>query len=269
MEPPELNIDEINKLVGIKINDISQYRKAFTHKSALKKYNLKESFENLEFIGDAILSFIITRFLYEKFSDKQEGFLTKSRIKLVRGGTLATIGEKLGLYKWILMDDKAMTNGWNKNAKVLEDVFEALIGAIYIDLGLVYARKFVLGIYENKNIIDIDLLLSIDDNFKDRLIKQMKTHQITPVFQMVNRDQNGVFTVQVWINNYVYGVGQALNKKQAEQNASLVALKYLEMGVVNTQMNYAPTGQTPFGTGVCGSAVGGMAQPPQGFAYRQ
>ena len=97
----------------------------------------------------------------------------------------------------------------------------------------------------------------------------MKTHQITPVFQMVNRDQNGVFTVQVWINNYVYGVGQALNKKQAEQNASLVALKYLEMGVVNTQMNYAPTGQTSFGQGVCGPAVGGMAQPPQGFAYRQ
>jgi len=269
MKPPELNIDEMNKLVGIKINDISEYRKAFTHKSAMKKYNLKDSFENLEFIGDAILSFIVTRFLYEKFSDKQEGFLTKSRIKLVRGGTLAVIGEKLQLHKWILMDDKAMTNGWNHNPKVLEDVFEALIGAIYIDLGLVYARKFVLGVFNDKNIIDIDLLLAIDDNFKDKLIKQLKIQQITPVFNMVNRDHTGLFTVQVIINNYIYGVGQAMNKKQAEQNASLHTLRYLEMGCVNTQTQYAPPSPTPPVPGVRGTAVGGMAQPPQGFAYRQ
>jgi len=269
MDPPELNTDDINKLVGIKINDISQYRKAFTHKSALKKYNLKESFENLEFIGDAILSFIVTRFLYEKFSDEQEGFLTKARIKMVRGGTLSVIGDKLQLYKWILMDDKAMKNGWNHNAKVLEDVFEALIGAIYIDMGLVYARKFVLGVFENKDIIDIDLLLSVDDNFKDKLIKQLKSQQITPIFHAINRDQNGVFTVQVLINNLIYGVGQALNKKQAEQNASLYTLRYLEMGVVNTQMNYAPPRSQTIGPGIRGTAVRGMAPPPPGYAYGQ
>ena len=131
----------VENLVGTKISDIDLYQKAFTHKSALKENeNLKGSFETLEFIGDSVLGFVITKFLYDKFEDRQEGFLTKARTKLVRGETLASIASKLELYKWIQMDEKGMRNEWNRNPKILEDAFEALVGAIYMDLGLLHAN---------------------------------------------------------------------------------------------------------------------------------
>ena len=104
IDPPHLCKNAIEKLVGIKINHIGIYQTAFTHKSALKKYMLTESFETLEFMGDSVLGFIITKFLFDKFKDEQEGFLTKARTKLVCGKTLADISSKLGLDKFILID---------------------------------------------------------------------------------------------------------------------------------------------------------------------
>ena len=135
VEPPNIYKTDIEALIGTKINTIDYYQTAFTHKSALKKYKINESFETLEFMGDSVLGFVITKFLFDQYKDRQEGFLTKARTKLVRGETLAEIARKLNLDKWILMDDKGMRNGWNKNTKVLEDVFEALLGAIYMDIG--------------------------------------------------------------------------------------------------------------------------------------
>ena len=84
--------DQIEQLVGTKIKNLSLYQRAFTHKSALKEYeNLTESFETLEFMGDSVLGFIITKFLFDRYEERQEGFLTKARTKLVRSETLAAI----------------------------------------------------------------------------------------------------------------------------------------------------------------------------------
>ena len=255
IDPPELNIDEMNNLVGIKINNVNIYRQAFTHKSALRKYNLKKTFETLEFVGDAVLNFIVTRFLFEKYSDQQEGFLTKSRIKMVRGKTLAIIGEKMGLDKWILMDDKGMSCGWQKNPKVLEDVLEAIIGAIYNDLGLVHTRNFVLNMYDNPEYIDLNLLLSIDDNFKDKLIKMCKQWKMTPIYNTLGQDKDKNFIVQVLINNILYGTGMGTTKRQAEQNASMFTIKYLETQPVYNKTNYythAPYYPQTIGPGIRG-----------------
>src|SRR6056300_1425938 len=139
---------QIEQLVGTKIKNLDLYQKAFTHKSALKEYEqFTESFETLEFIGDSVLGFVITKFLFDQYENKQEGFLTKARTKLVRGETLANIANKLELYKWVQMDEKGMRNQWYKNPKILEDVFESLVGAIYMDLGLLHAKQFILKIY--------------------------------------------------------------------------------------------------------------------------
>ena len=82
----------IEELVGTKIKNLDLYQRAFTHKSALKEYEqFTESFETLEFIGDSVLGFVITKFLFDRYESKQEGFLTKARTKLVRGETLAKI----------------------------------------------------------------------------------------------------------------------------------------------------------------------------------
>jgi len=84
----KVNRSSIEKLVGTKINDLSLYQKAFTHKSALKQYDeFEHSYETLEFIGDSVLGFVVTKWLFDRYESQQEGFLTKARTKLVRGET--------------------------------------------------------------------------------------------------------------------------------------------------------------------------------------
>ena len=219
VDPPPLERSEIEKIVGTKINDLSLYQRAFTHKSALKKYTLTESFETMEFMGDSVLGFVITKLLFDKYEEKQEGFLTKARTKLVRGKTLAHIARYLNLDRWVLMDDKGIRNEWNKNEKVLEDVFESFIGAIYLDLGMVHAKRFILNIFENDQIINMNNLM-IDDNFKDQLMRWCQARKIELPQYPILSHQSGVFNVSVIINNQCIGWGSAKNKKQAEQNAA-------------------------------------------------
>jgi len=227
IEPPPLDRIELEKLVGTKVNNLAIYQKAFTHKSALKRYLLTESFETLEFMGDSVLGFLVTKFLFDKYEERQEGFLTKARTKLVRGNMLASIAKQLGLDKWILMDEKGIRNGWNQNEKVLEDAFEALIGAIYLDLGLLHTKKFVLGIFSDPNLVNMDCIM-IDDNYKDRLMRYCQANKLgLPDYPIVTH-LNGVFTISVTINGANLGQGSAKTKKQAEQLAAYEALIQLK-----------------------------------------
>jgi ribonuclease-3 len=227
IEPPPLDRMELEKLVGTKVNNLAIYQKAFTHKSALKRYLLTESFETLEFMGDSVLGFLVTKFLFDKYEERQEGFLTKARTKLVRGNMLASIAKQLGLDKWILMDEKGIRNGWNQNEKVLEDAFEALIGAIYLDLGLLHTKKFVLGIFSDPNLVNMDCIM-IDDNYKDRLMRYCQANKLgLPDYPIVTH-LNGVFTISVTINGANLGQGSAKTKKQAEQLAAYEALIQLK-----------------------------------------
>ena len=191
---------QIEQLVGTKIKNLDLYQKAFTHKSALKEYEqLNESFETLEFIGDSVLGFVITKFLFDQYESKQEGFLTKARTKLVRGETLANIAKILGLEKMVVMDEKGMRNGWNNNPKILEDVFEALIGALYMDLGLLHAKEFVLRIYNDPKYIDLNLIM-VDDNFKDHLMRYCQLNNWQLPEYRVSGHHEGIFYIDIYVN---------------------------------------------------------------------
>jgi ribonuclease-3 len=216
------NVDRcyIEKLVGTKIGDLSLYQKAFTHKSALKQYDhLEHSYETLEFIGDSVLGFVVTKWLFDRYESQQEGFLTKARTKLVRGETLAAIARKLQLQDVVLMDEKGMRNKWNNNTKILEDVFEALCGAIYMDLGLLHAKEFILRIYEDPAYVDMQCLL-VDDNFKDHLMRYCQTNNFPLPEYRIADHTDGVFVIDAYVNNTFLGRGWAKSKKQAEQNAA-------------------------------------------------
>ena len=212
--------EHIEQLVGTKIKNLDLYQKAFTHKSALKEYEqFTESFETLEFIGDSVLGFVITKFLFDKYESRQEGFLTKARTKLVRGETLAKIALKLGLEKLVIMDEKGMRNGWNNNPKILEDVFEALIGAIYMDIGLLHAKEFVLRIYQDPTMVDLNLIM-IDDNFKDHLMRYCQLNNFQLPEYRVSAHYEGLFYIDIYVNGQFMSRGSAKSKKQAEQNAA-------------------------------------------------
>jgi len=208
------------QLVATKIKNLSLYQRAFTHKSALKEYEqFTESFETLEFMGDSVLGFIITKFLFDRYEHKQEGFLTKARTKLVRSETLASIADIMGLNKYIIMDEKGMRNTWNNNPKILEDVFEALVGAIYMDLGLLHAKEFVLRIYNDPKYINLDSIM-IDDNFKDQLMRYCQNQNWPLPEYRVAAHHEGLFYIDIHINDAFVARGVAKSKKQAEQNAA-------------------------------------------------
>jgi ribonuclease-3 len=218
--PPALSRDHLNTLVGTKIKTMELYQRAFTHKSALKRYTgLTGSYETLEFMGDSVLGFIITKHLFDLHEKEQEGFLTKARTKMVRGKTLCEISKVLGLDKLILMDEKGERNGWNTNEHIMEDAFEALVGAIYLDLGMVHAKKFVL---ESFTKVTTSL---VDDNYKDQLMRWCQALKFDlPEYRLVSQ-VNGQFFITVVVDGMDCGSGFALTKKQAEQNAAEIVLK--------------------------------------------
>jgi ribonuclease-3 len=219
-ELPLLPREVLSTLVGTKVKDVSLYRRAFTHKSALKRYKgLTGSYETLEFMGDSVLGFIITKHLFDLYEKHQEGFLTKARTKMVRGKTLCEISKKLGMDRYILMDEKGIRNGWNTNDNILEDVFEAFVGAIYLDLGMVYAKQFIMNSFEK-----IELNLD-DDNYKDQLMRMCQAMKIpTPDYRHITTT-NGRFFISVFVDGMDCGSGFALTKKEAEQNAAEMLLK--------------------------------------------
>ena len=221
MEPaPELSRETINGLVGTKVNSMELYQRAFTHKSALKRYSgLTGSYETLEFMGDSVLGFIITRYLITKFPEEQEGFLTKARTKMVRGKTLCEISKVLGLDKLILMDEKGERNGWNTNEHIMEDVFEAPVGAIYLDLGMVHVKRFIFAAFDQ---MEVSLK---DDNWKDQLMRWCQALKYPlPEYRLVSQT-NGQFFISVYVDGLNCGSGFASTKKQAEQNAAQIVLK--------------------------------------------
>jgi ribonuclease-3 len=220
--------EQVEELIGTKIKDLNLYQKAFTHKSSMKEYEqLTESFETLEFMGDSVLGFIITKFLFDRHEEKQEGFLTKARTKLVRSETLADIALKLGLNKIVLMDEKGMRNGWNNNQKILEDVFEALVGAIYMDLGLLHAKQFILRIYQDPKYVDLNSIM-IDDNFKDHLMRHCQVNGWELPEYRVVAHEDGIFFIDAIVNNEDVARGYAKSKKQAEQNAAMIYFHVLK-----------------------------------------
>jgi ribonuclease-3 len=219
-QTPQLDRSFLNDLVGTKVKSVDLYQRAFTHKSALKRYSgLTGSYETLEFMGDSVLGFIITKHLFDLYEEKQEGFLTKARTKMVRGTTLCEISKSLGLDKKVLMDEKGERNGWATNPNILEDVFEAFVGAIYLDLGMVHAKRFVLGVFSKAN-TSLD-----DDNYKDQLMRWCQVLKIPLPEYNVLSHTNGTFCIQLIVDGLDCGCGFASTKRQAEQNAANIVLK--------------------------------------------
>lgn len=231
IDPPNIDVSKLERLIGTKVKNIELYRRAFTHKSALKRYTLNESFETLEFMGDSVLGFVITKFLFDRYEEQQEGFLTKARTKLVRGATLANVARKLGLQDWVLMDEKGMRNNWNHNDKILEDVFEALVGAIYLDIGLLHAKQFILRIFEDPDYVNMNTIM-IDDNFKDQLMRWCQTNKYNlPEYVNVSDNSTNNFHVIVRVGNMNISEGFGKSKKQAEQSAAQNAIYYLNNSI--------------------------------------
>jgi ribonuclease-3 len=213
----------IEKYTKSSINNEDLYKKAFTHKSFTDISS--SSYERLEFIGDSVLSLVVTSYLYEKYPDENEGFLTRIRTKMVSGKALSHIASQLNFDKYVVMNEKGMKNEWFKNPRILEDVLEAFIGAMYLDLGLDVAKNFVLNYIiqelNNENLFE-------DNNYKDILMRYLQGRKLPlPDYRLYSENTSQgqkIYIVQVYIREKLVSEGSHKVKKQAEQLAAYRAL---------------------------------------------
>ena len=215
----------IENIVGFEIKNELLFQNAFIHKSALKEEQYKNIFfqsnERLEFIGDSVLSLVVCEFLYNRYPHENEGFMTRIKTKIVSGKKLSYYAMLKNLDRYIIMDQKGLSKEWNKNSRLLEDVFEALIGAIYCDRGFEYAKKFIVSFIETDLCNEENFLE--DTNYKDNICK------IFPDFSFKVSNETGPehkkqFIVQLSLSGKLIAEGYGCSKKDAEQNASYKAL---------------------------------------------
>lgn len=229
--------DEIGKLAA-KLQLSFQYppllQRAFIHRSYLNEIteasDLQDN-ERLEFLGDAIITFIVSEELFEKFPDYPEGPLTNLRAALVRRETLARLAEQttLGAFLWLGHGEEE--SGGRDRPATLCAVFEALVGAIYVDQGIDAARNFVLPIMrkELKRIEEY----ALDKDPKSRLQEWVQSNKnLTPRYKEIEKfgpDHAKTFVMQVSIGGELYGVAQGRSKQEATQAAAAMALHKLEL----------------------------------------
>ena len=215
---------EVQQAIGITFRDLSLLQQAFVHSSYTNEnpgYHLPDN-ERLEFLGDALLSFIVTEKLYHEFPHFSEGELTEIRVPLIRQETLAQLASTLKLGKYLLLGKGEETTGGRERQTNLADVFEALVGAIFLDQGLDATRDFVLGKLHNQ--LERVVVKGIGRNYKALLqeFTQDKFKQL-PAYRVVGisgPDHDRDFTAEVSLGDVVLGTGEGKSKRAAEMEAA-------------------------------------------------
>lgn len=215
----------IKSLTGVTPKKLNLYKLAFYHRSTFNEQSeMAQNNERLEYLGDALLNSISAEYLYHKYPGANEGFLTKMRSKIVKRKTLNYIADAMGLDTLLMEFNKT-----HISVSMLGNALEALIGAMYLELGYEPAKKFVVHQLFRK-FLDIHELEINDDNFKSRLLEwgQKKGHEVQyrviSKFKMDHRDR---YRVVVTVNGEELSTAEDFNKKNAEQQASERALAKL------------------------------------------
>ncbi len=215
-------MEEFLKEYGIIPNKIKLFEIAMSHSSYANEHKDKKNYERLEFLGDAVLELIVSEYLYKNY-EQDEGDMTKKRANFVCENANYEYMNKLGLIKYIKVGHGE--TGELKKA-IVADIFEAFIGAIYLDQGFDKAKEFVLDIV-TPYIINKTYFFN---DYKSILQEAVQTDRRSLVYELVNEEGPAhakSFTIAVRIDDVIYGKGTAGSKKEACQMAAKVALEKL------------------------------------------
>lgn len=217
----------------IKIN-INLFHEAMTHRSYLirknkeKKKNKdivglqKKSNERLQFLGDSVIHFIIGEYVFHRYPDADEGFLTRLRCKLENRETLYKLAKLIGIEVFVLISHNIESLYGRNNVNIISGGFEAFIGAIYLELGLKTAKQFIIEIMRNE--LNINMIAENETNYKDLILKiYHKYHWGRPKYYLIKEegpDHRKKFTMGIYLRGKLMGNGTASSKKKAEQIAS-------------------------------------------------
>jgi ribonuclease-3 len=224
-------LDALQNLLNIQFHDPDLLRQALVHRSYLNELATDTIFSNdrLEFLGDSILGFVVTDFIFHRFHDVPEGRLTDFRSQVVRTETLARVADQLGIGDHLILGRGARTGSVRGRQQILADAMEAVIGAVFIDQGPEVAQDFILDILEDE-LENLDRDLNTKDD-KSRLQEVAQAlYRATPVYRTVglsgpHHDRD--FIIEVSIKNEPFGRGIGKNKQTAEQEAARRALEWI------------------------------------------
>ena len=214
-------------------SDKNLYQLALTHKSWVNEHaGTHLHNERLEFLGDAVLEFIVSKEIYSRFPDKEEGYLTALRASLVNTVSLSEVAQELKLGEALLLSKGEEETGGRSNTSILANTVEAIIGALYLDQGIEEVEKF----------IDTNLLSNLDKRLSGTLkdAKSLLQEYVqaqglpAPRYDVVDEkgpDHAKVFTIEAVVSGKTLGKGKGKNKGEAAQAAAQIALKkYLKLG---------------------------------------
>ena len=215
-------------ITGFSPLKLKLYDLAFIHKSVTTVDSLGNPVNNerLEYLGDAVLGAIVADYLYNRFPGKDEGFLTQLRSRIVNRSFLTQLTFKMGLHQFV----SSNTSTINESSHIYGDVFEAFIGAMYLDNGYKAAQTFVVKkiIFEYVNIHELE---RSDTNYKSQLIEWGQKNKKNVEFNTINNPSTGInkppFISEIFIDCEKIGQGEGYSKKEAQQNAAQKAISKL------------------------------------------
>jgi len=223
-----MTFDTLQKTISITFTNQELLKNAFYHRSYLNEAkHIKHSNERLEFLGDAILSFLTSRFLYELYPDYPEGTLTNIRSSLVKTKTLGETAHELKFGDLLFLSHGEEESGGRNNMSLLADSFEAFLGALFLDQGIDVAKKFLetylfpktSTIVESKSYLDYKSLL------QEIIQGETKTSPTYVVTKTEGPDHNRIFYIEATIGTKKLGEGQGKSKQEGEQVAASNALE--------------------------------------------
>ncbi len=221
----------LRPLIGFTPSNISIFKLAFSHKSASseKAYAIQNN-ERLEYLGDAVLGTIVAEYLFQKYPNSNEGFLTKMRSKIVKRKSLNMIGDKMGLD--VILSE---FNHTRISRSMLGNAVEALVGAVYLEKGYSVTSRFVVN-KVLRSYVNIHELEHFDDNYKSQLLEwcqkngQAVSYKLLARYKYEKRDR---FKVAVMVNGKRLATADDFNKKSAEQTASEKAM--VALGILSEE----------------------------------
>lgn len=222
--------------IGYEFKNREILNRALTHSSYANEHrkNKIRNNERLEFLGDSVLGLSVSDYIFMKYPNYPEGELTKLRATVVCEPSLAYIARKISLGKYLLLGNGEEATGGRSRDSILADAFESLIGAIYLDGGLDFAKKFVLTNLEdiiNNAVKGIEIFIDYKTQLQEILQKQTKSKIDYRILREEGPDHNKIFYMEVRIGNKIIGTGYGRSKKEAEQSSARKAL--CEMGLIN------------------------------------
>jgi len=224
-------LKEFEKIIEIHFDNIELLDYALTHSSYANQFNMSYNHHNerLEFLGDSILSLVVSEYLYKKYKNKHEGKLTRIRASVVCETSLAEVARKIKINEYIRIGKgEELTGGRNKDS-LLADACEAVIASIYLDKGYEEVKRFVLNNLKDK--IESTIKGINFNDYKSKLQEYVQRIMTSTIKYNVSNewgpDHDKTFEVNLYLDNNCYGTGIGKSKKEAEQNAAKEALKAL------------------------------------------